>query len=472
MNFIMLSAFRTAPTPLQVMYAAAKAKQIDPIKDALKLVAINADSGANGTLVSVLAAEGDFDSIKFLRENFGADVRGAIYGLGYTKQMKPAQVILDEAIIYEEWFDLLSYLLKGLAVAGYTDEINVIFDKLSGHEKQRLTPYIVMGFAAGDKIAAADQWLSSKGLEIDTTDNVTAKIAGLVQSGKIEEAKQILDKELIGVGQDLMPLDRFGDDLNINNFPKANPLVIKAQVSMSQYKHYKNYFVYNIARIGQLPLALKEFCVEQGNANPINTLHFWAVEGAGRGGYHADALQFIATVKDKATRINLTTSLLGGLARGGASTAIMQIAPEFIKANLNTETAQLNTQKTIVEKFAIAGYFTLAMDFIGNYPEQRQVLTHHLLTRLDVKGNLSKEAYKKTITAASQTFLAANTTPPVSSVFALRLPAEFVKLATAGDAQSGINRYSFQAVSFNSSDANTASASTAVTTYQPAKPKM
>ena len=456
----MLSAFRTAPAPLQTMYAAAKAKQIELIKDAFKWVTINADSGAQGTLLSVLTAEGDFDSIKFLRENFGADVRGPIYGLGYSKQIPVAQVILDEAIIYEEWFDLLSYLLKGLAREGYTDDINVFFDKLNAQEKQRLTPFIVMGFAAGDKIDAADQWLSSKGLEIDATENVTAKIAGLVQAGKIEKAKQILDNELMGVGQALMPLDRFAEDLNINNIPKDNPLVIKAQVSISNYNHYKNYFVYNIARIGQLPLALKEFCVEQGNANPVNTLHFWAVEGAGRGGYHADALQFIATVKDKATRINLTTSLLGGLARGGALTAIMQIAPEFFKANSNIETAQLSTQKTIVEKFAIAGYFTLAMDFIGNYPEQRQVLTHHLLNRLDVKGALSKEAYKKTIAAASKTFLAANTIPPASSVFALKLPSAFMELAGA------VNRYSFQAASVTSSDATTAPASIADNTVQ------
>jgi hypothetical protein len=305
----------------------------------------------------------------------------------------------------------------------------------------------VCGFAAGKKIIGADEWLTARGKEIDTRENVIAKIVGTVRSGELELAQELLNIGLRKTGQDLLGLADLSDDLN--HFPHNHPIAEKAKISIAEYQQQLNQLVYSLGRTGHFTLAVNIFCLKEKDPNQIFTTLLWTIQGAGRGGYYSEALEYIATLKDKAMQLNFKDGLLTGLARGGALKEVNQILPLLQES----ETLYFSSSIEIIKKYAAAGYFTKALAFIGDHPDHELELTRIFLCHLNANMNLSHTSYRNSIADLVKTYSNKISAEGISTTSGLySLPSALQELVTAPTLEEKPepvrqtnSRYSFQA---------------------------
>jgi hypothetical protein len=389
----MLSSATPELSFFQIIYNAALLEEEKTITETLDYVTIDVETtGVFPTPISQLAAEGHTQAVTFLQTKFQASSRGVLHGYGYAKNWDAAQIILDAASSYEEYFDLLISYISGLACANHRIEIKNLMATLSKSEQGKLAPFVVTGLVISGNPELADLWITENKHKDNLNITLAAKMAGFVRRGDHPLAEELLAHNLVQLGERLSELSRWNDDMQFSlqgAFFSTSPDGSLSDPQRQMYEHitYQQHLIYCLGRIGLIELARQKIeLYSLNNAETRQQYGLFLIDGLGRGGHHALAKGFIRAQTNENYFDKLIEMLVKGLARSGSISHMNNL---FEMLNYPQQKADLII--TAIESYGRGGFLQQAQAVV---PVKSRTWTPFMQKYLSIlQGNNSKPIY-------------------------------------------------------------------------------
>ncbi|KTD68602.1 photosystem I assembly protein Ycf3 [Legionella steelei] len=143
--------------------------------------------------VSKLAAEGDFESVNFLRKEFNASLLWIAYGYAQGKHVAEANKALELAHNPVDRLSLLQEMASAYAHGGHVAEANKVLALAENPDERRvLLQDMACGYAHGGHVAEANKVLELVHNSVDRLSLLQEMACGYAQGGHIVEANEIL----------------------------------------------------------------------------------------------------------------------------------------------------------------------------------------------------------------------------------------------------------------------------------------
>jgi hypothetical protein len=184
----------TAQSFFEIIYQAAKEKNLARIQAVLPYVSIDVIDGNHGAPVKKLALEGNIEAVNFLRTHFNASLTWIMCGYcqgGYFDEVSTIVKPLNPAFrLYSQMLLLASAYAEG----GWVEEENVIMDicPLNSSERKSFLKHFAKGYASGGHVFEVNRILSSNPAFKTDVHFMEAVVYGYSHAGNIVEINKIL----------------------------------------------------------------------------------------------------------------------------------------------------------------------------------------------------------------------------------------------------------------------------------------